>query len=181
MACLLKVLSYMLQSLSHFLISTYIPNQKSNSAPPIWSIWRHRVHLTQPLTETLVTSISPIGISVSPRWDCNLFISLRNISFQPRWAISPIETAMQTLCFPFVTFWPLRDERIGPTEFAWPTLYLTITKIVPPRLRYALTLMKSVPPSWHVGPTENPNGHIICWIGPTEFHDSVPPRLVSCV
>ena len=29
--------------------------------------------------------------------------------------------------------------------------------------------MISVPPSWHVGPIENPNGHIMNQIGPTEF------------
>ena len=28
------------------------------------------------------------------------------------------EFAMQTLCFPFATFWSNRDERIGPTEFS---------------------------------------------------------------
>ena len=109
------------------------------------------------------------GISISPRWDCNLSVSLHNILVQPWWAIGPTEFAMQTLCFPFVTFCSHRNERFGPTEFASPTLCLPITEIGPtefmwsvsPRLRYALTLMKSVPPSWHVGPTENPNVHIL--------------------
>ena len=76
------------------------------------------------LPETLFFSVSPIGISVSPRWDCNLSVSFRNILLQLRWAIGPTEIAMQTLYFPFVTFRSNRDERIGPTEFAWPTLWL---------------------------------------------------------
>ena len=138
-------------------------------------------------TRTLVISVSPIGISVSPRWDCKLSISLRNVSVQLRWAIGPTDFAMQTLCFPFVTFRSYRNERFGPTEFAWPTLCVPITEIGPtefmcsvsPRLRYALTLTKSVLPSWHVGPTEKPNGHIMNWISLTEFSDSVPPSLVN--
>ena len=71
--------------------------------------------------------------------------------------------------FPFRNVSVSPNEWIGPTEFAWPTLCLPITEIGPTefmwsvsaRLCYALTLMKLFPSSWHVGPTKNPNVHIL--------------------
>ena len=132
MACLLKMLSDMLQKSSTTFSYPHMSQTKSQTRPhrnflsgAIGLIWHSHCH------KTLVFSVSPIEISVSLRWDCKLYISLRNISVQPRWAIGPTETAMQTLCFLFVTFRSHRDERIGPTEFAWPTLCLTTTKIGP--------------------------------------------------
>ena len=130
MSFLLKVLSDMLQKLSTTFSHPHMIQTKSQTRP-------HR-NLLSGATEfschshchkTLVISVSPIGISISPRWDCKLSVSLRNISVKPRWAIGPTENAMQTLCFLFVTFRSNRDERIGPTELAWPTLYLSITEI----------------------------------------------------
>ena len=112
------------KTLNYLPTSTYDLNQKSNSAPPILSIRRHRVSNVIATATNPSNSVSPIGISVSPRWDCNLSISLHNISVQLRWVIGPTEIAMQTLCFPSVTFRSHRDEQIGPTEFAWPTLWL---------------------------------------------------------
>ena len=128
-------------------------------------------------------------ISVSAKWDCNLSVSLCNVSVKPRWAIGPTEITMQTLCFLFVTFRSYRDERIGPTEFAWPTLWLAYYQNRSHQVCVIglteITLCPNPnhigPTELHVGPTENPNGHIICWIGPTEFDDSVPPRFISCV
>ena len=70
-----------------------------------------------------------------------------------------------------------QDERSGPTEFAWPTLYVPITEIGPtkfmwsvtPRLRYVLTLARQSHRVDCIGPTKKPNVHILTWIGLTEF------------
>ena len=112
-------------------------------------------------------SALPIGISVSPRWDCNLSVSLRNVSVKPRWVISSTEIAMQTLCFLFVTFRSNRDERIGPTEFAWPTLWLANYQNQSHRVCViGLTEITLCPNPNHIGltelhfgPTKNPNCH----------------------
>ena len=45
------------------------------------------------------TSVTLIWISDSPRWDCKLSISIRNISFSLKLVIGPMEFAMQTPCF----------------------------------------------------------------------------------
>ena len=125
MACLLKMLSDMLQKHSTTFSHPHMSQTKSQTRPhrnflsdAIEFSWHSHCH------KTLVFLVSPIGISVSQRWDCKLSISLRNISVQPKWEIGPTEFTMQTLCFPFVTFRSNRNERIGPTEFAWPTLWL---------------------------------------------------------
>ena len=75
MAFLLKMLSDMLQNpplLSHIHIC---PKPKSPTRPRRNFIsgatefsWHSHCH------KTLVFSVSPIGISVSPRWDCNLIV-----------------------------------------------------------------------------------------------------------
>ena len=118
MACLLKVLSDMLQSpqpLSHIYIC---PKLKVKLGPT------DLIYLAPPSLLDMATARNPNqfgftdGISVSPRWDCNLSVALRNISVKPRQAIGPTKIAMQTLCFSFITFRSNRDERIGPTEFA---------------------------------------------------------------
>ena len=79
MSFLLEMLSDMLQSpqlLSHIHIC---PKPKVKLGPT------GLIHLAPPSSldiatlETLVTSVSSIGISVSPRWDCKLFVSLRNV------------------------------------------------------------------------------------------------------
>ena len=118
MACLLKMLSGMLQNPQLPFHIHIWPKPKVKLGPT------DSFYPEPPSSHVIATatnpskSVSPIGISVSPRWDCKLSVSLRNVSVQPRWAISPTEIAMQTLCFPFVTFQSHRDERIGPTEFA---------------------------------------------------------------
>ena len=84
MACLLKVLSDMLQSpqpLSHIHIC---PKSEVKLGPIDLIYPAPPSSLDKPLPQTLVISVSPAGISVSPRWDCNLSVSLRNISVQPR-------------------------------------------------------------------------------------------------
>ena len=75
MSFFLKMLSDMLQSpqlLSHIHIC---PKPKVKLGPT------ETVYPAPPSSFdiTLVFSVSPIGISVSPRWDCNLSISLCNI------------------------------------------------------------------------------------------------------
>ena len=76
MACLLKVLSDMLQSLqplSHFHIP---PKQKVQLGPT------DSFYLEPPSSVNIATARNPNqfgltdGISVSPRWDCKLSVSL---------------------------------------------------------------------------------------------------------
>ena len=82
-----------------------------------------------------------------------------------------------------------RDERIGPTEFDWPTLSLAYYQNWSHRVcvigHTEITLCPNPndigPTELHVGPTETPNGHIMNQIGLTEFSESVPPSLVMCV
>ena len=85
MAYLLKMLSDMLQNphpLSHFHIC---PKPKSETRPHQFDLsGATEFHLTWPLPQTLVTSVSLIGISVSLRWDanslfpsCNILVPLR--------------------------------------------------------------------------------------------------------
>ena len=114
MSFLLKVLSDMLQSpqlLSHIHIW---PKPKVKLGPT------ESFYPAPPSSLDIATARNPNqvgltdGISVSPRWDCKLSVSLRNVSVQPKWAIGPTEFAMQTLCFPFVTFRSHRDERSIP-------------------------------------------------------------------
>ena len=80
MSLLLHVLSDMLQTLNYLPTSTFDLNQKSNSAPPILSIRRHRVSFVIAIATNPSNLVSPIGISVSPIWDCNFSVSLRNVS-----------------------------------------------------------------------------------------------------
>ena len=84
MACLLKVLSDMLQSpqlLSHIHICPK-PKVKHGPTETFYPVPPSSVDIALP--ETLVFSVSPIGISVSPRWDCNLSVSLHNVLVKPR-------------------------------------------------------------------------------------------------
>ena len=73
------------------------------------------IYLTPPSSVDIATAKNPrqfgltIWISGSPRWHCKLSISLRNVSVSSKWAIGPTEFALQTLCFPFVTFWSHRS------------------------------------------------------------------------
>ena len=153
--------------LNYFLISTYDLNQKSNSAPPILSIRCHRVSDVIATATNPSKSVSPIGISVSLRWDCNLSVCLCNVLVKPRWAIGPTKIAMQIFCFPFVTFRSNRNERTGPTEFAWPTPWLVYYQNQSHRVCViGLTEITLCPNPKHIGPTElhlspteNPNGH----------------------
>ena len=80
MVCLLKVLSDMLQipqPLSHIHIC---PKPKVKLSPT------DLIYPAPPSSFDIATarnpslSVSQIGTSVSPRWDCKLFVSLRNIS-----------------------------------------------------------------------------------------------------
>ena len=84
MACLLKVLSDMLQSpqpLSHFQIC---PKPKVKLGPT------DLIYLEPPSSLDIAIARNPNqfgltdGISVSSRWDCKLSVSLRNASVQPR-------------------------------------------------------------------------------------------------
>ena len=67
--------------------------------------------------------------------DCNAnsLFPFRNVSVSPKLVIGPTEFVWPTLCLPIT--------EIGLTEFMWS---------VSPRLRYALTLMNSVPSSSRV-------------------------------
>ena len=84
MDCLLKVLSDMLQSpqpLSHIYIC---PKPKFKLGPT------EILHLTPPSSFDRAIATNPHqfghtdGISVSPRWDCDLSVSFRNILVQPK-------------------------------------------------------------------------------------------------
>ena len=112
------------KALNYFLTSTYDPNQKSNSAPPILSIRRHRVQMSEPLPQTLVKLVPPIGISVSPRWDCNLSVCILPKSVTPSLCNRSYRDYNANSLFLFIKFWSNRDEKIGPTKFAWQTLWL---------------------------------------------------------
>ena len=94
MSLLLHVLSDMLQNpqlLSHIHIW---PKPWAKLGPTDSFYPAHRVSLVISHCQTLGKSVSSIGISVSPRWDCNLSVSLRNVLVLPRWAIGPTEIAM---------------------------------------------------------------------------------------
>ena len=77
------------------------------------------------------------------------------------------EMGLQTLCFPSVMFRSHQNERISPTEFAWPTLWLAYYQNRSHRVCViGLTEIMLCPnpnhigpTDLHVGPTENPNGH----------------------
>src|SRR3954465_12413862 len=104
--------------LNYLPTSTYDLNQKSNSAPPILSIRRHRVSHVIATATNPSKSVSPIGISVSPRWDCNLtvYVHCQNRSHRVC-AIGTTEITMQTLR---LAYYQNRSHRvcvIGLTEF----------------------------------------------------------------
>ena len=113
-------------------------------------------------------SVSLIGISVSPRWDCNLsvYVHYQNRSHRV-WAIGTTEITMQTL---WLTYYQNRSHRvcvIGLTEFVWPTLWSAYYQNQSHRVCVIgiteITLTPNPnhigPTKLHVGPTENPNGH----------------------
>src|SRR3954462_3341601 len=110
MSSLPYVLNDMLQNPHYFPISTYDLNPKPNSVIPILSIRRHRVSYVISHCQNPSKSVSPIGISVSPRWDCNLtvYVHCQTRSHQVC-AIGTTEITMQIL-------W-LAYYQIGPTEF----------------------------------------------------------------
>ena len=157
MGYLLKMLSDMLQNrqpLSHIHIC---PKPKSQTRPHrnLLSIvtefsWHSHCH------KTLVTSVSPIGISVSPRWDCNLsvYVHYQNPSYRV-WVISPTEITMQTLWLTYYQNWSYRACVIGPTEFAWPTLWLAYYQSRSHRVCIiGLTEITLCPNPNEIGPTE---------------------------
>ena len=84
MACLLKVLSDMLQNPQPLSHSTFVLNPKVKLGPT------DLIYPASPSSFDIATARNPNqfgltdGISVSPRWDCNLSISLHNISVLPR-------------------------------------------------------------------------------------------------
>ena len=114
LACLLKVLSDMLQSpqpLSHIHIC---PKPKVKLGPT------ETFYPAPPNSLDIAIARNPNqfgltnGISVSPRWDCKLSTAI--ISVSPRYAIGLTEFAWPTLCF---TYYPNRSHRvcvIGQTE-----------------------------------------------------------------
>ena len=78
MACLLKMLSDMLQNpqpLSHIHIC---PKPKGKLGPT------DLIYPAPPSSLDIATARNPSHFGLSPRWDCKLSISLRNISVQPR-------------------------------------------------------------------------------------------------
>ena len=143
MACLLKVLSDMLQNpqlLSHIHIwpkpkVKLGPTDSFYPAPPSFTCHSH--------CQTLSKSVLPIGISVSPRWDCNLSVYVHYQNRSNRvWAIGTTEITMQTS---WLTHYQNRSHRvcvIGLTEI---TLCPNPNHIGPTEL--------------HFGPIENPNDH----------------------
>ena len=84
MACLLKVLSDMLQDPQPLSHSTYVLNLKVKLGPT------DLIYPAPPSSLDIATARNPNqfdltdGISVSPRWDCNLSVSLCNVSVKPR-------------------------------------------------------------------------------------------------
>ena len=84
---------------------------------------------------------------------------------------------MQTLCFPFVTFRSHRDERIGPTEFARPTLWLAYYQRSDQVCVIGLTENMLCPNPNQISPTKMPNVHILNQVGLIEFNHSVPRGL----
>ena len=147
--------------LNYLPTSTYDLNQKSNSAPPILSIRRHRVsHVIATATNpsksvspidgiviSLCMSITKIGLtefeqSVLPRLQCKLSGNLLPKSVPPSLSNRShrvyLTNSLERLL-------PNRSHRvcvIGLTEI---TLCPNPNRIGPTEL--------------HVGPTENPNGH----------------------
>ena len=118
MAFLLKMLSYMLETLN-FLISTYLPNQKVKLGPT------KTFYPAPPSLLDIATATNPNHFGLTDR-DLGLtemglqtlyfpFITFRSHQNEE---IGPTEFALQTSYFLFVMFWSNRDERIGPTEFS---------------------------------------------------------------
>src|SRR3954469_18837354 len=105
--------------LNYLSISTYDPNLKANSAPPILSIRRHRVSHVIATATNPSKSVSPIGISVSLRWDCNLtvYVHYQNRSHRVC-AIGTTEITMQILWLAYYQNRSHRVSVIGLTEFA---------------------------------------------------------------
>ena len=67
------------KTLNYLPTFTYDLNQKSNSAPPILSIRRHRVSDVIAIARNPNQFDLTDGISVSPRWACKLSITYCNI------------------------------------------------------------------------------------------------------
>src|SRR3954463_1779959 len=96
--------------LNYLSISTYDLNQKSNSAPPVLSIRRHRVSHVIATATNPSKLVSPIGISVSSRWDCNLtvYVHCQNRSHR----VCAIDTTKIIMQIRWLAYY-----QIGPTEF----------------------------------------------------------------
>ena len=119
MACLLKVLSDMLQSpqpLSHFHIC---PKPKDKISPT------HLIYPAPPSSFDIATATNPSHFGFTDR-DLGLtemglqtlgflFVTFRSHRYEQ---IGPTESALQTPYFLFVTLRFQRSERIGPTKFA---------------------------------------------------------------
>ena len=161
MSLLLHVLSDMLQNpqlLSHIHIW---PKPKVKLGPTDSSIRRQRVSDAIATVTNPSKSVSPIGISVSPRWDCNLstYVHYQNRSHRV-WAIGTTEITMQILCLVYYQNWSHRVCVIGLTEFSWPTLWLA----------YYQNRSHRVCVNGHTEITLCPNPN---HIGPTELHLSL--------
>ena len=68
----------------------------------------------------------PTEMSDRSHRDCNVnsLFPFRNISVSPKWANRSHRGCNVNSLFPFCNFSVSPKEQIGPTEFAWPTLWL---------------------------------------------------------
>ena len=84
MSFLLEVRSDMLQKPANTLSHPHMSQTKSQTRPT------DLIYPAPPSSFDIATTtnpnhfVSPIGISVSPRWDCKLSVSLRNVLVLPR-------------------------------------------------------------------------------------------------
>ena len=110
------------------------------------------------------STITPIRISVSLRWPCNL-----SVAYCSYFDLTEMCNRSHRV---FLTKSLFAYSETGHTKF---------TQLVSPRWGYALTLAHRSHRVDLVGPTENSKFHIFSHIGLTEFHYSVPPSLEDCV
>src|SRR3954470_4626795 len=100
--------------LSYFPISTNDLNPKPNSVLPILSIQRHRVSLVISHCQTLANRLYRYGSRSHRDGIAISLFPFCNFSVSPKEQIGPTEIAMQTLCFPFVTFRSHRKSKSVP-------------------------------------------------------------------
>ena len=129
MACLLKVLSDMLQSLQPLSYIYICPKPKVKLGPTKSSIRSHRVSSDISTAKTLINSVSPMGSRSHRDGLANSLLPIAIISVTPKYAIGLTECAWPTLCF---AYYPNRSKRvhvIGLTEI---TLCPKPSSSVPP-------------------------------------------------